>query len=289
MSGRNPEGRLLAAVCALSLAAGFGCFLPAGEACAQQGGKAFAPHVGQAGKDVIWVPTPESTVRAMLDLAKVVPSDYVVDLGSGDGRTVIMAAKNYGARALGVEFNADMVALSRKSAQAAGVADRAQFRRADIFAFDFSSASVVTLYLLPDLNVKLRPKLLQMKPGTRVVSHSFDMGDWPPTRSVDADGRHILLWIVPARVAGRWTLQQSGRSIELEFNQSFSKLGGIARAGNGTFEVSEGAVNGSEISFVIARANGAPAVYRGRIDGRTMEGTVTGAGRADAHWSATSL
>ena len=144
---------------------------------AQQTTKPFEPTVGQPGKDVVWVPTPQQLVDRMLDMAKVTPQDIHYDLGSGDGRTVITAAKR-GLRATGVEFNPDMVALSQKNAVAAGVTDRATFIRGDIFETDFSKATVLTLFLLPDLNVKLRPTILNMRPGTRVVSNSFTMGEW---------------------------------------------------------------------------------------------------------------
>ena len=170
----------------------------------------FEPQVGQAGKDVIWVPTPEEVVERMLTMAQVGPNDFVMDLGSGDGRTVIMAAKKFGARALGIEYNPDMVKLSQDNAQKAGVTERAQFRRADIFATDFSQATVITLYLLPALNMKLRPTILSMKPGTRVASHSFTMEDWEADEISTMDGRRAYFWIVPANVMGSWALDAGG-------------------------------------------------------------------------------
>src|SRR6266581_1551900 len=170
----------------------------------------YEPHVGQEGKDVIWVPTPQALVDKMLDMAKVTPKDYVIDLGSGDGRTVITAAKR-GARALGVEFNPDMVALSRRNATKAGVSDKATFVEADIFRSDFSQATVITMFLLPDINIKLRPKILNLKPGTRIVSNSFTMGDWSSDDTVnvkDSCASYCIayLWIVPAKVDGVWQL-----------------------------------------------------------------------------------
>jgi SAM-dependent methyltransferase len=163
---------------------------------AAQASKEFTPQVGQEGKDVIWVPTPQSLVERMLDMAKAGPNDYVIDLGSGDGRTVITAAKR-GIRALGIEYNQDMVDLSKRNAEKEGVGNRAQFMRADIFETDFSQATVLTLYLLPSLNVKLRPTILKMKPGTRVVSHAFSMGDsWPAEKEETADGTQIFLWTI---------------------------------------------------------------------------------------------
>lgn len=261
-----------------------------GQAQKAEEPKGFAPQVGQAGKDVIWVPTPDATVKGMLQLARVTPKDFVVDLGSGDGRTVITAAKDFGARALGVEFNPDMVALSRKAAAAAGVSNKAQFRRADIFGFDFSRASVLTLYLLPDLNLKLRPTILQMKPGTRVVSHSFDMGDWEPDQTGEVENRRILLWIVPAQLAGRWTVRPSNQRaghpvLDMQLSQSFQKLQGTARAGNVTLEV-KGKVSADAVSFVVAGGDGAPADYSGRVKGKSMQGVIRAAGKPEVKWSA---
>src|SRR5688572_30376702 len=184
--------------------------------------KDFTPSVGQEGKDVIWVPTPQSLVDRMLQMAGTKPTDYVIDLGSGDGRTVITAVKKFGAPALGIEYNADMVALAKRAAEKEGVADRAQFIQGDIFQTDFSKATVLTLYLLPSLNVKLRPTILNMKPGTRVVSHAFTMDDWQADMVDSADGRTAYMWIVPAKVAGTWKIETTGsgaRSYEAQFTQ----------------------------------------------------------------------
>src|SRR3989440_8558405 len=197
-----------------------------GTACAK-----FEPQVGQAGKDVIWVPTPEEVVDRMLTMAQVTPQDFVVDLGSGDGRTVILAAKKYGARALGVEYNPDMVKLSQDNAQKAGGAERASFRRADIFQTDFSQATVITLYLLPALNMKLRPSILSMRPGTRVVSHSFTMEDWEADEISSMDGRRAYFWMVPANVMGSWTLDAGGQKSELSLEQTFQKINGTIALG----------------------------------------------------------
>jgi hypothetical protein len=255
----------------------------AGQAAATE----FTPQVGQSGKDVIWVPTPEGTVRGMLQLANVGPRDFVVDLGSGDGRTVITAAKEFGARALGVEFDPRMVELSRKAAAQEGVSERAQFRRADIFATDFSRATVITLYLLPDLNLKLRPRILRMRPGTRVVSHSFDMGDWAPDQTAEAEGRQVLLWIVPARATGKWTLDQPGGRMDLELKQTFQKWQASARSGGNRLEVKEPKLSGDHISFVIEGPDGLRNVYTGRVSGGSMKGTVSAGGKPEGQWSAT--
>src|SRR5574341_150237 len=172
-----------------------------GSAVAQD--KEYTPTVGQEGKDVIWVPTPQALVDKMLDMAKLTAKDIHYDLGSGDGRTVIAAAKR-GAQAVGVEYNPDMVALSERAAAKEGVAGKAKFINGDIFQTDFSQATVITLYLLPSLNIKLRPTLLKMKPGTRVVSHAFNMDDWQPDQTENVEGRTAYLWIVPAPVEGAW-------------------------------------------------------------------------------------
>src|SRR5262245_5831866 len=178
---------------------------------AQATTKPFEPTVGQAGKDVVWVPTPQALVEKMLDLAKVTPQDFVMDLGSGDGRTVITAAK-LGARAVGIEYNPDMVALSQKNAEKEGVTSRASFRKADLFETDLSQATVITMFLLPDINIKLRPKILDLKPGTRVVSNTFTMGEWKAdeTATVEAGCSSswctALFWIVPAKVAGSYKI-----------------------------------------------------------------------------------
>src|SRR5687767_11132984 len=200
-------GKLVQLCLALLLA--LGCINVQVQA-AQPGKQEYAPRVGQAGKDVVWVPTPDSLVDKMLELAKVTPSDYLIDLGSGDGRTVITAAKR-GTRAHGIEYNPDMVALAKHNAEMEGVSGQATFAQADIFQSDFSKASVITLFLLTDLNIKLRPTLLKMKPGTRVVSNTFDMGDWKADETINAGGDCVSWctahkWIIPAQVGGDWKL-----------------------------------------------------------------------------------
>ncbi|HUQ77239.1 MAG TPA: class I SAM-dependent methyltransferase, partial [Burkholderiales bacterium] len=197
---------------------------------AQRAPKAFEPEVGQAGKDVVWVPTPQTVVDKMLELAKLTKDDYLIDLGSGDGRTVITAAKR-GARALGVEYNPDMVELSKQNAQAEGVTSRAQFMKADLFETDFSKATVITMFLLPDINLKLRPKILALKPGTRIVSNTFTMGDWKADETATVEGGcdgswcTALFWIVPARVAGTWQVPQG----EVTLKQEYQMLSGTLK------------------------------------------------------------
>src|SRR5215212_9344752 len=186
----------------------------------------YEPKVGQAGKDVVWVPTPQALVDKMLDMAKVTPQDYLIDLGSGDGRTVITAAKR-GATAMGIEYNPDMVELSKKNAAAAGVSDKATFMKADLFETDLSKAQVITMFLLPSINMKLRPTILNLKPGTRIVSNTFTMEDWEADETATVtDGCtqwcNALLWIVPAKVQGTWQMPAG----TLTLTQTFQKIDG---------------------------------------------------------------
>lgn len=231
----------------------------------------FTPMLGQEGKDVIWVPTPQELVDLMLDMAELKPDDTLVDLGSGDGRTVISAAQR-GIRAHGIEYNPDMVALSNSAAHTAGVADRVSFKQADIFESDFSSASVVTLFLLPNLNVKLRPTLLAMKPGTRVISNAFTMGDWEPdevgeTSKNCASYCKAYKWVIPANVQGTWTLNNG----TLTLNQTYQKLDGTLNDGKTEHEVQEGRVLGTQVTF---RANNQN--YSATLNGSTLQGFLNG-------------
>jgi len=247
----------------------------------------FEPQVGQAGKDVIWVPTPEELVERMLTMAQVGPNDFVMDLGSGDGRTVIMAAKKFGARSLGIEYNPDMVKLSQENAQKAGVADRAQFRRADIFATDFSQATVITLYLLPALNMKLRPTILAMKPGTRVASHSFTMEDWEADEVSTLDGRRAYFWIVPANVMGTWSFDAGGQKAEMQLEQTFQKINGTVSFGNLHGGLREARLRGPQISFAYVDQSGVRREFTGQVNGRQMEGTFRDDKGQEGRWSAT--
>lgn len=252
------------------------------QAPAAKGG--FEPYVGQPGKDVVWVPTPEAVVNRMLDMAKATPSDFLVDLGSGDGRTVIAAAKR-GIRAMGVEFNPDMVALANREAVRQGVADKVKFVNGDIFATDFSQANIVTLYLLPSLNAKLRPKLLAMKPGTRVVSHAFNMADWEPDETATPEGRQVFLWIVPAKAAGNWSLQQGGQPRQLTLQQNFQKLQGTLSWGGESLSLFDARLRGDEIRFSALEKSGTRYDFSGRVQNDAMSGTVRVNGQSSA-WSA---
>jgi hypothetical protein len=237
----------------------------------------FAPSVGQSGKDVVWVPTPQALVDRMLDMAGLTKDDYVIDLGSGDGRTVITAAQR-GARAKGLEYNPKMVQLSRRNAEAAGVTKRASFEQADIFKSDFSKASLITLFLLPDLNLKLRPKLLEMKPGTRVVSNTFNMADWEPDATIDAGGDCVSYcraykWIIPAKVEGDWRFREG----TLRLAQKYQMLSGTLMQGAATLPITDARMNGPEITFVAGDRR-----YTGRVAEKTMSGTVAGGGAWEA-------
>jgi len=249
----------------------------------QQGQKQYEPEVGQAGKDVVWVPTSDALVEKMLDLAEVTAKDYLIDLGSGDGRTVIAAAKR-GARAHGIEYNPDMVALSQKNAEAAGVSDRATFEKADLFEADFSKATVITMFLLPSINMKLRPTLLELKPGTRIVSNTFTMEDWEADETATAtDGCtswcNALLWIVPARVQGTWQTPQ-GR---LRITQTFQTVSGSLNS-SGTTTAITGKLRGDQITFTAGKRQ-----YTARVNGNTLEGTVTAADGQAQPWKATKV
>ncbi|MGE0875954.1 MAG: class I SAM-dependent methyltransferase [Burkholderiales bacterium] len=252
---------------ALAIAACSGAWSGAALAQAQTTPAGYEPKSGQAGKDVVWVPTPQVVVDKMLDMAKVTPRDFVIDLGSGDGRTVITAAKR-GASALGIEYNPDMVELSKRNAEKEGVAGKASFIKADLFETDFARASVITMFLLPDINLKLRPKILSLKPGTRIVSNSFTMGEWAAdeTATLNNDAGctvswcTALLWIVPARVAGTYQVPQG----ELTLKQEFQMLSGTLHTGGKTY-VLTGKVTGEAFAF---KAGGRE--YHGRMNGKAL-------------------
>jgi SAM-dependent methyltransferase len=241
--------------------------------------KAFEPVVGQSGKDVVWVPTPFVLVEKMLDLAKVTPQDYVMDLGSGDGRNIIGAAKR-GARAKGVEWNQDMVDLAKRRAQEAGVADKAEFVQGDMYAADISQANVMAMFLLTENLDKLMPKFLELKPGTRIVINGFGITGWAPDVTEKASGDcgswcTAHLFYVPAKVGGTWRLPSG----ELTIKQSFQKITGSLANGTNSTPI-QGSLKGDEITFTAGERT-----YTGRVNGNAMSGDVTG-GTA-GKWSAT--
>lgn len=210
----------------------------------------YQPRLGQEGKDVIWMPTGGELVTLMLKTAKVTPNDLVYDLGAGDGKIAIAAAKEFGARSIGIEFNPDMAAFAQRNAVRAGVGDRVKIINGDIFKEDFSKATVVTLYLLPDLNLKLRPILLKMKPGTRVVSHAFTMGDWEADEEIEA-GQRGYFWIVPANVAGDWVIDgiETQNKVVLNLVQRYQRIGGSLMVGGKTQPILNPSLEGDKLSF----------------------------------------
>ncbi len=249
----------------------------------QQNNKNFKPRSGQAGKDVVWVPTPQALVDKMLDIAKVTPQDFVIDLGSGDGRTVITAAKR-GVRARGIEFNPNMVELSRKNAADEGVSDKTEFLQGDLFEADLSDATVITMFLLSSINLRLRPTLLELKPGTRIVSNTFDMEEWAPDETATLTNNcdswcDALLWIVPAKVEGTWKFANGS----LTLNQKFQMVSGTLKNGSRTYEISDGRLRGDILTFT---ANGEK--YSGHVNGGNIEGTVV-TGQNNSRWTATLI
>jgi SAM-dependent methyltransferase len=243
------------------------------------GDKNFEPYSGQAGKDVVWVPTPQVLVDKMLDIAKVTPNDFVIDLGSGDGRTVITAAKR-GAKARGVEFNPNMVALSKKNAEKEGVDGKAEFVQGDLFQTDLSQATVITMFLLTEINLKLRPALLELKPGTRIVTNTFRMGDWEPDETVTAPDCDswcdALLWIVPAKIAGIWLMPDG----EMKLDQEFQMVTGMMRTSKDKSKISDGRLKGNQITFMANNEQ-----YTGIINGNSIAGTITSNGK-NREWNA---
>jgi hypothetical protein len=235
------------------------------------------PKYGQEGKDVEWVPTPDDTAAKMLDLAKVTAKDTVIDLGSGDGKLVIAAAQR-GAKGIGVEYDANLVATSIDRAAKAGVAKRTTFMKADLFEIDLSQATVITMFLLPDLNLKLRPTLLALRPGTRIVSNTWDMEEWTPdevARLDCPDFCNSLLWIVPARVGGAWRLDGGERTGELTLKQTFQMVTGTLKIGTEAIPITSGRLRGEAIEFEAAGTR-----YMGRATRSGMSGTATAGGRA---------
>ncbi len=242
-----------------------------------QSANEYQPEVGQDGKDVVWVPTPQALVDKMLDMAKVTPKDFVIDLGSGDGRTVITAAKR-GSKALGIEYNPDLVELSKRAAAREGVSDKASFIKADLFESDFSQAQVITMFLLSSINMKLRPIILDLKPGTRIVSNTFDMGDWTPDETAKVSGCESWctahLWIVPAKVGGSWKLPKG----QLMLEQKYQMITGTLKSGSEAIRI-KGKLIGDQLTFTAGNTQ-----YTGRVNGNSMAGSAAG-----ANWSATRM
>lgn len=234
----------------------------------------FQPQVGQSGKDVIWVPTPDELVNRMLKAAKVTKDDLVFDLGAGDGKIAIAAARDYGARSVGIEYKKEMAELARCSAQRAGVSDRTTIIHGDIFKEDFSKATVVTMYLLPELNLRLRPTILKMKPGTRIVTNSFTMGDWEPDQVLTGPGNTGYFWVVPAQVEGKWALDgvDGNTAATLTLSQRFQRVGGTISLGGKAQPLLEPRLEGAELRFAFIDGSNNLRSVRATIDGAAMKG-----------------
>jgi hypothetical protein len=245
-----------------------------------------APAAAQVSRapDVHFVPTPHEVVSAMLEVAQVRKNDVLYDLGSGDGRIVIAAAKKHGTRGTGIDLDPDRIKESRAAARKAGVTDKAQFRQADLFETDLRKASVVTLYLLPILNVKLRPKLFQeLRPGSRIVSHAFDMGDWKPDSTFMASTSAVFFWVMPANAGGAWILTvPGGREYTLQLRQKFQNLEGTAERNGTTVPLTQARIRGDKVTLEIDDVEGQVRL-EGRIEGDTMTGSGSG---SRSKWSA---
>lgn len=252
--------------------------------------------LGQPKFDVPFVPTPMVVVDEMLKLADVGPKDFVMDLGSGDGRVVIAAAKKFGARAVGVELDQHLIMQSEESVRQAGLESRVKIIEQDLFEVDLSPATVITMYLFPGVNQRLRPRLLALRPGTRIVSHDYDLGDWRPDRT-SAIRKKVFLWVVPAKVAGRWrtrlALPPVERLIELDLTQRHQEISGGARVNGVAGPIWAARLTGAQLSFVVIdttdRNSEASLYFEGRVTGDAIEGTVArgvGTARVAAPWRA---
>ena len=242
----------------------------------QYGDELYRPRLRQPGKDVIWLPTPEAMVSRMLGVAKTTRADIVFDLGAGDGRLPIAAAKEFGATAVGIEYDGKLAALARRNAERAGVGERVTIVEGDIFKEDFARATVITLYLLPDLNQQLRPQLLALRPGTRIVSHMWDMGEWEADEAFRVGESEGFLWIVPAKAEGRWSLQdESGYfDAEVDIVQRFQRIGGTLTLRDRKQPLLGAYVQGEHVGFTFVAADGGVRSLRARVSGDVMSGTL---------------
>ncbi len=248
------------------------------QACSVLQPETYVPQRGQMGKDVMWLPTSDDLVLKMLDAAKVGPQDELVDLGAGDGKIPIAAASHFGARAWGIEYNKDLAALAQRNAQRAGVGDRVRIVHGDIFQEDFSKATVVTMYLLEELNAQLRPTILAMKPGTRVLSNTFSMGDWEPDQVIRVTNGTGYFWTVPANVAGLWTLSglDEKGSATLKLDQNFQRIGGTLTLQGKTQNLLGARMEGSALHFSFINADGLLKAVKVLVNGQVFSGEVTG-------------
>lgn len=248
------------------------------QGCASLPPETYAPKLGQSGKDVMWLPTRDELVAQMLAAARVGPEDELVDLGAGDGKIPIAAARQFGARAWGIEYNKDLAALAQRNAQRAGVADRVRIVHGDIFKEDFSKATVVTMYLLEELNARLRPTILAMRPGTRVLSNSFSMGDWEPDQVLRVGTNTGYFWTVPASVAGQWSLQglaPNGPAV-LRLSQRHQRVGGTLSWGGQTQILLGVRLHGADLHFSFVQADGQLQAVQARVQGASLQGELVG-------------
>lgn len=223
-------------------------------------------------RDVPFVPTPEHVVKRMLELAQIKPGEFMMDLGSGDGRIAIAAARDYGATAVGIDIDPDRIRDANENARKAGVTDRVTLKQENIFTTSIKEADVITMYLLTTVNRKLRPRLLEeLRPGTRLVSHAFDMGEWEADIFETVDGRHVYMWVVPAKVEGEWTVKDGAQTFGVKFDQHFQMLSGTASIDGKQVPVRNGRLNGAEIVFTVD-IDGKPATYHGKVAGDRIEG-----------------
>lgn len=278
-------------IAALAIACALPCLAFAQESARDKCAQQFSPRSGQAGKDVIWVPTLNELVTAMLKAAKVGPTDYVIDLGSGDGKIPIAAAKEFGARSLGVEYNPQMVQLARCYVRSEGLTDKVRVVQGDIFAVDFSEATVLTLYLLSDINLKLRPKILQLKPGTRVVSNTFKMGDWSPDEFIESEigNTRAYLWIVPAQIEGEWEFRETGGedTFTVRFQQHYQELQATLTSAAPGRTVRDARLRGADIDLTFG--DGSPPRLQGKVHADSIQVSGTRGGKPVVYVGARKL
>jgi protein-L-isoaspartate O-methyltransferase len=238
----------------------------------------YSPKLGQIGKDVMWLPTRDELIQKLLEAAQVGPQDELVDLGAGDGKIAIAAARQFGAKAWGIEYNKDLAALAQRNAQRAGVADRVRIVQGDIFKEDFSQATVVTLYLLEELNAQIRPTLLAMRPGTRVLSNTFSMGDWEPDQVIQIKGGTGYFWTVPASAAGVWTVKglDNRGPAQLNLHQQYQRIGGTLSWGSQAQQVLGARLDGARLHFSFINADGQLKTVQAHLQGASLTGEVLG-------------
>ncbi len=269
--------RVLVSVTSLAVALAVNPVFAQSVESTKLGDEKYEPRVGQSGKDVIWVPTNDAVADAMLKAANVKPTDLVYDLGAGDGKIAIAAAKNFGATAVGIEYNKEMADLATRNTQRAGVADKVKIINGDIFVEDFSKATVVTMYLLPDLNLKIRPTILKMAPGTRIVTNSFNMGDWEPDDKVGTGYAQGYFWVVPGNAAGKWSLkgvEGSQQPVTLELTQRYQRVGGTLNIYGKPQPILGGTLTGNRLKFSFLDQSNQSRIVDVTLNGNELSGQV---------------